>query len=313
MAYYFVFQNKTYIQERDGGYLWAPQRNSHDRLLHHWTRVNSVQKNDIIIHSYKTFIRAVSIASDDAYSASIPPEIAEHQWESAGWRVDVHYYEIPQPIHSQIYVPTLRNLYPDSDGPYNASNRGNMGYLFRFNRLALHYLLDETLKNQRTSQDVMRVKHLIEVIDELETRQYGGETDFSRQVGEIIVRNREVSIFELKRALVLREDQSDIYSINGIVYRRDPRIAAIALLRAKGQCDRCERDAPFISVRGIPYLESHHIIPRAEGGPDSLGNVGALCPNCHRGMHLASDRVDRQKKLKDIMEQKRLANIDYRG
>lgn len=28
-------------------------------------------------------------------------------------------------------------------------------------------------------------------------------------------------------------------------------------------------------------LEVHHLIPEAEGGPDTLGNAVPLCPNCH--------------------------------
>jgi 5-methylcytosine-specific restriction enzyme A len=116
MAYYFVFQNKTYIQERDGEYLWAPQSNPKGHLRHHWTRVSAIRKDDIIIHSYKTDIIAFSIATTDARSAQIPPEIAEHQWDSAGWKVSVKYYEIPHPIQSQPFVPTLREQYPDKDG-----------------------------------------------------------------------------------------------------------------------------------------------------------------------------------------------------
>nr|WP_307993153.1 HNH endonuclease [uncultured Niameybacter sp.] len=32
-------------------------------------------------------------------------------------------------------------------------------------------------------------------------------------------------------------------------------------------------------------MEEHHLIPLSEGGEDSLSNVFALCPNCHREMH----------------------------
>ncbi|MBI5908921.1 MAG: HNH endonuclease [Betaproteobacteria bacterium] len=36
---------------------------------------------------------------------------------------------------------------------------------------------------------------------------------------------------------------------------------------------------------GRTYIETHHVIPLAENGPDSVSNVVALCPNHHRETH----------------------------
>ncbi len=69
-------------------------------------------------------------------------------------------------------------------------------------------------------------------------------------------------------------------------YKRNPDIVAEALCRANGICEVCKKQAPFIRASdGDPYLEVHHLIPLAEGGLDSLENVVALCPNCHRQKH----------------------------
>ncbi|TOH95879.1 hypothetical protein CGI69_24690 [Vibrio parahaemolyticus] len=69
-------------------------------------------------------------------------------------------------------------------------------------------------------------------------------------------------------------------------YARDPAIVAFALNRAKGVCEQCKHDAPFISSStGLPYLEVHHVIPLKDGGSDTVENVKALCPNCHREAH----------------------------
>ncbi|WP_342773241.1 HNH endonuclease signature motif containing protein [Paenibacillus prosopidis] len=35
-----------------------------------------------------------------------------------------------------------------------------------------------------------------------------------------------------------------------------------------------------------PFLESHHIVWRSMEGPDILENTNALCPNCHRKIHI---------------------------
>jgi hypothetical protein len=67
--------------------------------------------------------------------------------------------------------------------------------------------------------------------------------------------------------------------------QRDEKIRAYALERAHGVCQLCGNLAPFYKKNGEPYLESHHIIPLAENGSDSIYNVVGLCPNCHRKMH----------------------------
>lgn len=67
---------------------------------------------------------------------------------------------------------------------------------------------------------------------------------------------------------------------------RNPDVAAEALLRAAGKCERCKADAPFKRKKdGQPYLEVHHIIQLALGGEDTVSNTLALCPNCHRNLH----------------------------
>jgi 5-methylcytosine-specific restriction protein A len=70
------------------------------------------------------------------------------------------------------------------------------------------------------------------------------------------------------------------------VFRRNPDIVAEALIRADGMCEHCGSKAPFVRASdGTPYLEVHHVTPMSAGGLDTLENVKALCPNCHRRMH----------------------------
>ncbi|WP_434628941.1 HNH endonuclease [Pseudomonas sp. Z1-29] len=72
-------------------------------------------------------------------------------------------------------------------------------------------------------------------------------------------------------------------------YVRDPKIRAWVAEWAKGVCAGCGQNAPF-EVDGLPFLEVHHMKHLAQNGSDSITNAVALCPNCHRRCHLASDR-----------------------
>lgn len=62
------------------------------------------------------------------------------------------------------------------------------------------------------------------------------------------------------------------------------RVLRLAAMRRDGYaCRRCGRRG-VRAKRGAPPtrgLEVHHRIPRAQGGPDELGNVETLCRSCH--------------------------------
>jgi hypothetical protein len=116
---------------------------------------------------------------------------------------------------------------------------------------------------------------------------------------------------ELKTKLTLDEnilrrttqgvERPEKYTATATLYKRNAAIAALALLRAKGVCERCENQAPFVKADGRPFLEVHHIQPLAEGGADTILNTIALCPNCHRYLHYAVDaKVVRENLVQKI-------------
>ncbi len=78
-----------------------------------------------------------------------------------------------------------------------------------------------------------------------------------------------------------------LFPLYSVRYRRNPDVAAEVFERAGGICENCEYPAPFIKAKdGMPYLEIHSVISFQEGGEDSVSNTIAVCPNCHRKLHL---------------------------
>jgi 5-methylcytosine-specific restriction protein A len=69
-------------------------------------------------------------------------------------------------------------------------------------------------------------------------------------------------------------------------HQRSPYVVEHAKRRAKGLCELCKLPAPFADKSDRPYLESHHIVWLAWGGADTVENTVALCPNCHKRMHV---------------------------
>jgi 5-methylcytosine-specific restriction protein A len=75
-----------------------------------------------------------------------------------------------------------------------------------------------------------------------------------------------------------------------VVIERDPGVRTWILRAAEGFCELCRQPAPFLDAEGVPFLEVHHVIPLATGGPDTITNAVALCPNCHRELHHGKER-----------------------
>lgn len=75
-------------------------------------------------------------------------------------------------------------------------------------------------------------------------------------------------------------------------YSRSIIVSEFARRMAKGICQLCGENAPFLNKEGEPFLEVHHIKELANGGSDSLDNVIALYPNCHRKIHILHDEED---------------------
>ena len=79
---------------------------------------------------------------------------------------------------------------------------------------------------------------------------------------------------------------------------RDPFVVATALRRAKGVCEvpGCSHSL-FLRETGAPYLEVHHIVPLGQGGEDTILNVAAICPACHREQHFGTVQSVRRDAL----------------
>ena len=80
------------------------------------------------------------------------------------------------------------------------------------------------------------------------------------------------------------------------VIERDPKVKAWIIQNAGGLCEYCQEPA-FIKEDGLGYLEVHHLRPLAEGGSDTIQNTVAICANCHRKLHFASNKVKMRQDL----------------
>ncbi len=83
---------------------------------------------------------------------------------------------------------------------------------------------------------------------------------------------------------------------SGWVYQRSSEVRRQVLERARGICECCGVEG-FRMANGAIYLETHHVIPLAEKGPDVEWNIVAICPNDHRRTHFAVERAALREQL----------------
>jgi|TARA_B110000240_G_scaffold160056_1_gene178635 5-methylcytosine-specific restriction protein A len=93
--------------------------------------------------------------------------------------------------------------------------------------------------------------------------------------------------------------RKNIRIVSTAQHHRSEAISLCTKTFAKGVCDLCSSHAGFNDKHGLPYMECHHIEWLSKGGKDNLENTVALCPNCHRKMHVvnSSDDADKLKKI----------------
>jgi len=104
-----------------------------------------------------------------------------------------------------------------------------------------------------------------------------------------------LSATELLTLTVHAENRAAPVRAPGTDGAHDAFVAEFARRRANGHCQLCGLPAPFTDKSNTPYLELHHIRSFAKGGRDTVSNCVALCPNCHKKMHLLNLRDDRKR------------------
>jgi 5-methylcytosine-specific restriction endonuclease McrA len=111
---------------------------------------------------------------------------------------------------------------------------------------------------------------------------------------ELMTRARRTEPFPTVPTGILKPETHYVSSLR---HERDPEVRAWVLQNAKGRCECCNNEAPFLDKDGNGFLEVHHVKKLSDDGSDRVCNAVALCPNCHRAFHHAYDLVDRVERL----------------
>jgi HNH endonuclease len=145
VRYWWVNQNQTYRHEVAGNYLWSPKRNANGHRNPFYDFMREVAPGDVVFSFADTLIKAIGIASSNAYEAPKPLEFGQAgaYWDNIGWRVDVRFAEVRLPIRPSEHMQVLGPRLPDLYSPLQEDGRGLQGvYLTRLSEPLAGALVD---------------------------------------------------------------------------------------------------------------------------------------------------------------------------
>lgn len=139
--HYWVNQGKTYKQEKEGGYLWAPTQNNFGNTLFHWSNMTRLEPNDVILNYFKGSILGYCIVQSKYFIAPKPKELnVDVEWENQGFMVDAKYFLFSNPVELKTAYPMIEEYLPPKYSPINNSGtppkiKANQGYLYESNEM----------------------------------------------------------------------------------------------------------------------------------------------------------------------------------
>jgi len=143
-----VNQNQTFKHERRGGFLWAPQRNANGGRNPYYEFMRKVEPGDIIFSFVNSRIVSIAMASAKAEAAPKPDfDGAGLNWQNEGWRIEVAYQELPNPIRPKDHIAVLSPALDEKYSPLTMAGNGFQQYFFPVSA-ALTQALTTLLGNQ---------------------------------------------------------------------------------------------------------------------------------------------------------------------
>jgi hypothetical protein len=128
--------------------MWSPKVNIRGQHIRPYDLMRQVVPGDIVFSYANTAIKAIGVVQSCCYEFPKPSEFgnAGSNWSNIGWRVDVSFREVSQPLRTMDHIDTLRQLLPSIHSPLKTDTGGaNQSYLFDISEqfaLALAQLID---------------------------------------------------------------------------------------------------------------------------------------------------------------------------
>ena len=219
MNYWWVNQKQTHRHEIGEGYMWSPKLQQDSNKHFSYEYMKHIQQGDIIFSYANAAIIAIGVARTHCYPFPKPLEFgrAGLYWSDEGWKVDVNYRRLNQPVRTMDHIDTLRHLLPDTKSPIRPENgQGNQAYLFQIDKpmaLALAHLID------RQTVDLISGNYVSEPSESADTIEVHIEA-WENKIEEKILMSDDISETEKETLVKARRGQG---KFRKLLLGREPR------------------------------------------------------------------------------------------
>lgn len=166
---------------------------------------------------------------------------------------------------------------------------------------------------RRPKQEVRMLQWLINYFQRKE-REEDNDLDFQREIQD--AENNEILSDTSK------QEPSYSNGTSGKKVAKKAYISKQALKYANFKCEFDNNHETFLTSKGIPYMEGHHLIPctsansehywsKYERNIDCIENIVCLCPTCHRRVHFGSN--DEKNTIIRTLYQKQKSSLKTAG
>ena len=137
---WWVNQGSSYRLSSEAGFLWTPIVDGKGVERSGWKIMTSVKQNDVILHSCKGSIRAVSRALSNAYNAPRPLLLSyDTHNPDQGHCIDAEYFIFSDAIPVSMVAIGILQLAIDK-GPLDKNGQPKQSYMHKFSWAGLQII-----------------------------------------------------------------------------------------------------------------------------------------------------------------------------
>ena len=175
------------------------------------------------------------------------------------------------------YIYDLRN----EKNPFVFDVSGDDSQMFRYQRF---------YTGRRPRQEVKMLAWLTDYLQR-KVQEDDNDLDFQREIQEVEINETLSETY--------KQHPTYNYGTSGRTVVRKAYISKQAIRLAHYKCTFDETHETFLTNKGLPYMEGHHLIPCTYSNAeyywsnfkrniDCVENIVCLCPTCHRRIHFGS-------------------------
>lgn len=153
---FLVSQGANYEIEKEGGFIWAPQKTKNDGApMFYWETLKEINAGDILLHTLQGNVVAVSevmaqLTEDgwQGHSTAPMPENFTSRQEGDGWFVKCEYVELKEWLPLGVLRDIILKYKSDKHSAFDKNGDINPGYCYILETEIANAIIEEIFHQQ---------------------------------------------------------------------------------------------------------------------------------------------------------------------